>query len=240
MKTTTSFSEQSQNSQGPFFNKNGSQSSEESFFKPSFIQPKLSIGQVGDQYEQEADQMAEHVVNRSANSPAVQAKCAACEADDVHMKPALQAMEEEEEAAQMKPEIQQMEEEEEAAQMKPEIHRMHEEEEAAQMKPEVQAKEASPEFEQQLQATSGGQSLPSGTLSEMNQAFGADFSGVKVHNDNSAVQLSQDIGAQAFTHGSNIYFNQGKYNPDSSDGKKLLAHELTHTIHQGAVQEDKQ
>jgi hypothetical protein len=99
--------------------------------------------------------------------------------------------------------------------------------------------EAGPELAEQLSASNGGgQSLPAGTLNEMNQAFGADFSRVKIHNDSSAVQMSKDIGAQAFTHGANIYFNQGKYSPDSAQGKSLLAHELTHTIQQGAVDQE--
>jgi Domain of unknown function (DUF4157) len=40
------------------------------------------------------------------------------------------------------------------------------------------------------------------------------------------------LGAQAFTNGNDIYFNNGKYNPNSKDGKHLLAHELTHTVQQ--------
>jgi len=71
----------------------------------------------------------------------------------------------------------------------------------------------------------------------MESGFGADFSDVKIHTDTNAVQMSQELGAQAFTNGNDVYFNKGKYNPDSREGKHLLAHELTHTIQQtGAVQ----
>jgi peptidoglycan hydrolase-like protein with peptidoglycan-binding domain len=70
------------------------------------------------------------------------------------------------------------------------------------------------------------------TQSEMEQGFGADFNNVRIHNDAEAQDMSQNIGAQAFTHGNDIYFNQGKYNPNSDEGKHLLAHELTHTIQQ--------
>ena len=80
----------------------------------------------------------------------------------------------------------------------------------------------------------GGQQMDPQTQSEMESGFGADFSGVKIHDDSEAAQMSQDIGAQAFTHGNDIYFNKGKYNPDSESGKHLLAHELTHTIQQGS------
>ena len=44
--------------------------------------------------------------------------------------------------------------------------------------------------------------------------------------------MSQGIQAKAFTHGSDIYFNQGQYQPESSEGKKLLTHELTHVVQQ--------
>jgi hypothetical protein len=67
----------------------------------------------------------------------------------------------------------------------------------------------------------------------MEGAMGADFSGVRVHTGSEAAGLSQDLSAQAFTYGSDIYFNEGKYNPGSTDGQKLLAHELTHTVQQG-------
>jgi Domain of unknown function (DUF4157) len=46
--------------------------------------------------------------------------------------------------------------------------------------------------------------------------------------------MSRELNAQAFTVGSDIYFNRGKYNPSSESGKHLLAHELTHTVQQGA------
>jgi len=67
----------------------------------------------------------------------------------------------------------------------------------------------------------------------MEQSFGADFSSVRVHTDSASVQMNKEINAQAFTHGSDIYFNEGKYDTTSSDGQKLLAHELTHTVQQG-------
>ena len=80
----------------------------------------------------------------------------------------------------------------------------------------------------------GGSSLPKSTKSEMESGFGADFSKVKIHNDSNAVQMNKQLGSQAFANGNNIYFNEGKYNPNSQSGKHLLAHELTHTVQQGA------
>ncbi|MBL7746614.1 MAG: DUF4157 domain-containing protein, partial [Chitinophagaceae bacterium] len=48
-----------------------------------------------------------------------------------------------------------------------------------------------------------------------------------------SVQLNRELSAKAFTVGNDIYFNDGQYNPNSSEGKHLLAHELTHTVQQG-------
>jgi hypothetical protein len=77
-----------------------------------------------------------------------------------------------------------------------------------------------------------GNAMDKTTKQEMEAGFGSDFSNVRVHTDSNAIQMSQELGAQAFTHGNDIYFNKGKYNPDSKEGKHLLAHELTHTIQQ--------
>ena len=123
-----------------------------------------------------------------------------------------------------------------------------EEEEIQEKEEEVQEKEE--EEVQQLQMSGGddtsslesnlsnskggGNSLPSSTKNEMESGFGADFSGVRVHNDSNAVQMNRELGSQAFTNGNDIYFNEGKYNPTSESGKHLLAHELTHTVQQGA------
>ncbi|MEP7252326.1 MAG: DUF4157 domain-containing protein, partial [Ginsengibacter sp.] len=63
-------------------------------------------------------------------------------------------------------------------------------------------------------------------------SFSSDFSSVKIHNDSTSVQMNESLNAQAFTHGSDIYFNSGKYNSDSTSGKHLLAHELTHVVQQ--------
>lgn len=80
----------------------------------------------------------------------------------------------------------------------------------------------------------GGSPLSANVRGEMESQFSADFSGVRIHTGSTAVAMSGQIHAQAFTHGSDIYFNEGKYDPGSSAGRHLLAHELTHTIQQGA------
>ncbi|MBQ4805301.1 DUF4157 domain-containing protein [Aquimarina sp. MMG015] len=90
-------------------------------------------------------------------------------------------------------------------------------------------------IESRLNSSKGGGSpLPKETKVQMESGFGTDFSNVRVHTDSNAKQMSQNMGAQAFTHGNDIYFNEGKFDTSSNSGKHLLAHELTHTVQQGA------
>ena len=90
-------------------------------------------------------------------------------------------------------------------------------------------------FEQGLSSSKGGGSpLPNDTRHLMESRFGADFSGVRIHTGSGAEGLSASVSAQAFTHGNDIYFNSGKFSPGTEAGGHLLAHELTHTIQQGA------
>ncbi len=93
--------------------------------------------------------------------------------------------------------------------------------------------ETSPAFASQLSNTrGGGQAMPSETRGFMESRFGRDFSNVRVHTDGQAANMNRDIQAKAFTHGSDIYFNQGEFAPNTEGGKRLLAHELTHTVQQ--------
>ena len=84
----------------------------------------------------------------------------------------------------------------------------------------------------------GGHALDGGVQSQMGEALGADFSGVRVHANAHADGLNRSLQARAFTVGQDIYFRQGEYSPGSSTGRELLAHELTHVVQQspGAVQ----
>lgn len=69
----------------------------------------------------------------------------------------------------------------------------------------------------------------------MGSRMSADFSGVRIHHDGEAAGFADAIQARAFTHGRDIYFNHGEYQPATAGGKRLLAHELTHVIQQGAA-----
>jgi len=117
------------------------------------------------------------------------------------------------------------------------------EEEKAQAKvearPNVRDKQRSPELGQvegKLFSNKGkGEPLDDTTRVSMEAGFGADFSGVKIHTGADAVAMSRDLNAQAFTHGKDVFFNSGKFEPDIVRGKILLAHELTHVVQQGAA-----
>lgn len=103
-----------------------------------------------------------------------------------------------------------------------------------QTKSEGEALTTSPEFANELNSSKGsGQPLDDSTRTEMESKMRTDFSGVKIHTGSAASSLNRQVNAQAFTEGSDIYFNEGKYNPESNQGKELLAHELVHTVQQG-------
>jgi len=74
--------------------------------------------------------------------------------------------------------------------------------------------------------------MDNGTRSFMEQRFGHDFSGVRIHNDTLAHTSSGSIQAKAYTSGHHISFNEGQYSPGTNTGRHLLAHELTHVIQQ--------
>ncbi len=86
-----------------------------------------------------------------------------------------------------------------------------------------------------IQSSRGaGHAMDAGIRSFMSQRFGHNFNNVTIHTGSDAVQMSRELNAKAFTVGSDIYFNQGEYQPASDHGKHLLAHELTHVLQQGA------
>jgi hypothetical protein len=164
-------------------------------------QAKLTVGEPGDKYEQEADWMANQVMRMvvpdQLNAQSVQfvqnslqRKCAACE----------------------------------------------EEEDKVQTKPSIQTAtdgglQAGNNIESRLNSSKGGGSpLAPDVRSFMEPRFGADFSGVQVHTGSDAVQMNRELNAQAFTHGSDVYFGAGK----SAGNNELTAHELTHVVQQNS------
>ncbi len=188
------------------------------------IQAQLKVGEPGDKYEREADALANRVMSMPQTENSIQRACVSCSENELQMKPMsehvlqMQAVEEEEELLQPKLRMQPMEEEEEMLQPK------------SMGSPSGELNEIA----LTMQSTGNGSSLPDSTNRFMSNAFGSDFRGVKIHTGSKAIQMNNQLGARAFTHGNNIYFNKGQYTPKSSEGKKLLAHELTHVVQQGA------
>jgi hypothetical protein len=78
----------------------------------------------------------------------------------------------------------------------------------------------------------GGSSLSSDVQSHLEEGLGADMSGVRVHTDSQADSMAKSVDAVAFTTGNDIFFSEGSYNPGTTDGMRLLAHEATHTVQQ--------
>jgi len=173
----------------------------------SGIQTKLTVGAPGDVYEQEADRVAGQVMSMSV-------------------------------APESSPQVQRLPEERwfRAPSITPVVQKR--------VEPKVQmwqllqraggGNEASGDLESRLNASQGGGSaLAPEVRSFMEPRFGADFSSVRVHTGGEAVQMNQELGAQAFTHGSDVYFGAGK----APGNNELMAHELTHVVQQtGMVQ----
>jgi Domain of unknown function (DUF4157) len=86
-----------------------------------------------------------------------------------------------------------------------------------------------------LQSIGPGQPLDSSTRASMESRFGRDFGDVRVHTGDRAAESARSIQARAYTRDSNVVFDSGAYAPGSAEGKKLLAHELTHVVQQRAL-----
>jgi hypothetical protein len=224
-----------------------SASPESSFFenrsatsKPTFFQAKLTIGPVDDPYEREADAVADRIIGMpdkhaspadsfTANNTAakVQRKCQHCD---------------EEEKLQRKSEAGAKEGNAvltdlfsvSNAPTKVQRKCQHcEQEEKLQRKNEAGATEANvaPSIINEV-TSSGGQPLDAGARSFFEPRFGRDFSQVRVHTDNHAAESAKAVQAHAYTVGNHVVFGSNQFDTASAGGRRLLAHELTHTIQQ--------
>lgn len=102
--------------------------------------------------------------------------------------------------------------------------------------------EISSDTAQQISNLSGGSPLRDEERKYFEPRFGADFSGVKVHTDSNASRMAESIDSRAFTKDNNIVFSKGEYQPGTSEGNKLIAHELAHVVQQnphGVSRKDK-
>ncbi|WP_167088121.1 eCIS core domain-containing protein [Massilia frigida] len=84
-------------------------------------------------------------------------------------------------------------------------------------------------------AASGGAPLSSALRAYFEPRFGHDFSAVRVHADREAAAAARSVQARAYTYRSHVVFAAGEYAPATEQGKRLLAHELTHVVQQGAA-----
>jgi hypothetical protein len=189
------------------------------------IQPKLTVGPVDDEYEREADRVADRVMRMPDPPPApkgnhIQRACKHCEEEKARRVPlAIQRM-----CAECEEE-----EEEEEAQRTPLVSAR-----ATPAPAGAQSGGVAPEAASSIAAaTSGGSALPDSTRAYFEPRFGRDFSHVRIHTGAEAARSATAINARAYTLGRNIVFGSSEYSPDSIAGRRLLAHELVHTVQQG-------
>ena len=94
-------------------------------------------------------------------------------------------------------------------------------------------REVHAELESRLRRSKGsGQPIPDSIRDLAEPRVKYDFSKIQLHRDNAAAQMNLALGARAFTLGRDIYFGVGQYAPQSTEGKRLLLHELTHVMQQ--------
>ena len=193
---------------------------------PTF-QAKLTIGQPNDRYEQEADRVAEQVMRMPKTR--IQRVCPECE-EELQRQP-MEEEEEEEETLQTKPLAEQITP---LVQRQAEPMEEEEEEETIQTKiPSGQTPTLSSSLQNRITALQGGgQPLPHSERAFFEPRFGTDFSQVRVHSDTQAADMARAVNARAFTVGHNVVFGSGQYSSSSSEGRHLLAHELTHVVQQ--------
>jgi len=80
----------------------------------------------------------------------------------------------------------------------------------------------------------GGSPLPNDLRADMETHLGADFSSVRVHDGAQAAESAKAVQARAYTVGDDLVFNTGAYSPGTDEGRRTLAHELTHVVQQRA------
>ncbi|MHB9833310.1 eCIS core domain-containing protein [Paraburkholderia terrae] len=180
------------------------------------VQPTLTISQPGDLHEREAERVAEAVMRTSkpaSGLPRVSAISSTSSA------PPLQRF---------------------CAECEDEITKLPTISSLSAIGATVQAKEggttahAGPAMTSNLLALrGGGNPLPAVSREFFESRFGVDFSRVRIHSDAQAARAAAEIRAHAFSVGAEIFFAEGRYQPHTREGQRLLAHELTHTLQQG-------
>lgn len=220
-KTSWLFSEQSSKSQ-----KSGANGS---------LQKKLTVGSANDPLEKEADAVAERVMRNPKDfylDPRVSSYRPAMQRPPAGGTIARENLnEQEQETAQLKSNT-------------PDISRMAGEEEEMQQAtlqldsqgPGAEGGPVSEELQQRIDGVrnTGGEKLPESEREFFESRMGHDFGEVRIHTGSEAAQVSRDVNAKAFTIGRDVVFGAGEYKPGTPEGRRLMAHELTHTVQQGA------
>jgi len=188
------------------------------------IQAKLKIGQPNDIYEQEADRVAEQIVSS-------QWSVVNSQKEEVQRQIGEEEEKKKEELIQTKPIAEKI-----TPLVQREVVPEEEEEREETLQPkEMQSNipEVPSDFESRIRALrGGGQPLTKPIRAFFEPRFGYNFSQVHIHNDPEAAKLARALNAEAFTYGRDIYFREGRYNPGTLTGKRLLAHELVHVVQQ--------
>lgn len=212
------------------------------------LQRAVQVGAADHPSEAEADRVARDVMSDMGQADTAQR----AEEDELQMKrddSVQRAAEEDELQMKRDDSVQRMEGDDELqAKRDDSVQRAAEEEELqAKHDDAVQREAAGPEVGHEggtashatgdaiNRAKGGGRSIPENVRGKMESSFGADFSNVRVHSDGESQSLNKKVGAKAFTTGSDIFFGKSGFNPASSSGQELLAHELTHVVQQGAA-----
>ena len=221
--------------------------------KPLRIQTKLEVNQLGDRYETEADRVADQVMRKHSalglitalyGEPAAQRKCACggscsdCQAHgswgsdlEVQTKSTTPGVGNfsEVEADQVADAVVATRSLAGSGRVQRSAPTAHEEASPARPRESL---------ENRIVARQGrGSPLPENSRRFMENRFRRDFQHVRIHTDGAAHALNNDLHAYAFTTGSDIFFAHGQYRPGTEAGDRLLAHELTHVVQQGAAGE---
>ena len=221
--------------------------------KSGALQAKLKIGQPGDVYEQEADRVADVVMRMPEPGVQRQVEPEDEEEETLQSKPLTNQItplvqvqrqeetEEEEETLQAKPLakeitplVQRQVEPEEEEEMRRQVEEKVEEEENMQAQgAPPQSQTVTPAIESRIKSLKGsGQPLSNSTREFFEPRFGTNFNQVRLHMDPQAAEIAKFVNAKAFTTGNEVVFGAGQYSPETSNGKRLLAHELTHVVQQ--------
>jgi hypothetical protein len=201
-------------------------SSEQDTLQPApYLQTKLSVSTPGDTHEQEADRVADEVVSRSPANNST--SCETVNPGNSQPEKTLGNTQ------SLQTKISRLPDESIAK-----MHDVASDATTESSAPETANPEnengVSDEVEQQIESLKGqGSQLPDDVRTEMESQFSHDFSSVCIHNDAAADALCKQLSARAFTVGSDIFFASGEYTPTTQEGKRLLAHELTHVVQQG-------